>query len=354
MNSVSTPTVILTIDTHKFHEVYALADYGAIVNEPHLFLAAYFKVFPTLSPDPSFQVSHFMNKTVAQGSELLKKVAETIEKLRPFFAKGFEEEKDFNICYIQDFNDNGYFKEPADKLDCSKNQIDRISCNCFKEYIEPALSRFATNCGATYNEGVKHLQVKSLKGPLQIKKVKVMELTWNIGSHTPYKIFPKKLIDSTTLTNKMMEFYEDYKDERNCNYQIIAQNHVAIKIHCYMITRNAKEAFKNLLLLKRIDFDNKSIDLRDFSESTILAFLDFVYLDSAIFQRKMMVEEYTVAEILDILPFATQYQLPTLLDCCTNLLSRIASKADAMEIYAAAETYNNEHLKLLHNKLIAL
>ncbi len=351
MNSVSPPTVILSIDTHKFNEVYELADYGAIVKDPLLFLAAYFKVFPTVSADPSFQVSHFINKTVVQGSELLKKVAETIEKLRPFFAKGFDKEIDFKVCFIEDFNDNGYFKELNDKLDCSKNQIDRISCTCFKKYIEPALSRFATNCGATSIDNVKRLQVKSLKGPLQIKIVKVLEFSWNIGSHTPHKIFPKKIMDSRTITNKEMKLYEDYKDGINCNYQINIQNNVSIKIHCDVITRNAKEAFKNLLELKRIDFKNKSIDLSEFSESTILAFLDFVYLDFSMFQRKMMVEEYSVAEILDILPFAIQYHLPSLLDCCTNLLSRIASKDDGMEIYAAAETYNNEHLKLLHKAL---
>ena len=353
MNSVNSPSVILTIDTNKFHEYHELANYGAIVKDPLLFLAAYFKVFPTVSADPCLQVSHFINKTVVQGSELLKKVAETIEKLRPFFAKGFESENDFNVCFIEDFNDNGYFKELSDKLDCSKNQIDRISCTCFKEYIEPALSRFATNCGATYSENVKRLQVKSLKGPLQIKKVKVLELTWNIGSHIPHKIFPKKIIDiRATASNKMMELYDDYKEERNCNYQVIVQNNVAIKIHCYMITRNAKEAFKNLLILKRIDFQNKLIDLTEFSENTILAFLDFAYLDSATFQRKILIEEYTVTEILDILPFAIQYQLPALSDCCTNLLSRIASKADADQIYAAAEIYNNEHLKSLYQVLI--
>lgn len=351
MNSVNS-SVILTIDTNKFHEYHELADYGAIIKDPLLFLAAYFKVFPTISTDPTFQISHFMNKTVAQGSELLKKVAETIEKLRPFFARGFESENDFNVCFIEDFNDNGYFRELSDKLDCSKNQVDRISCLCFKQYIEPALSRFSTNCGATYHENVKLIQVKSLKGPLQIKKVKVLGLTWNIDSHTPHKIFPKKIIDiRATPSNKMMELYDDYKEERNCNYRVIAQSNVAIKIHCFMITRNAKEAFKNLLLLKRIDFENKSIDLAEFSEATILAFLDFIYLDSSIFQRKMLIEAYTVTEILDILPFATQYQLPSLVDCCTNLLSRIASTTDAMKIYAAAETYNNERLKLLHNML---
>ena len=353
MNSVSSPTVILTIDTQKFNEYRELADYGAIIREPLLFLAAYFKVFPTVSADPSFQVSHFMNKTVAQGSELLKKVAEIIEKLRPFFARSFESETDFNVCFIEDFNDNAYFKELSDKLDCSKNQVDRISCLCFKQYIEPALSKFATNCGATYNEVFKLLQVKSLKGPLQIKKVKVLEITWNIDSHTPHKIFPKKIIDVRAKpSNKMMELYDDYKEEKNCSYRVIVQNNVVIKIHCYMITQNAKEALKNLLILKRIDFQNKSIDLTDFSESTILAFLDFVYLNSATFQRKLMIEEYTVSEILNILPFAIQYQLPALSDCCTNLLSRIASKADADQIYVAAETYNNEHLKTLYQALI--
>ncbi len=142
---------------------------------------------------------------------------------------------------------------------------------------------------------------------------------------------------------------------KNCDFQLIAKNGVAIQAHSLILRTYAEDFFVNLLspeLSGLVESKKKMISLSEYSERAIRAFIDFIYLGGPEFQEKLMSSEYSDLDIWELLEFAHKYQVLVLVDCCTNLISRLATIDEADGVFKAAKLYNNDHLYKLYEELV--
>lgn len=82
----------------------------------------------------------------------------------------------------------------------------------------------------------------------------------------------------------------------------------------------------------------------------IEAFLKLIYLGGKEFSEKMILSNnLDINKLYNLFTFAHMYEVKTLIDCCTNLISLQATKEDMGEIKKLASFSNNEHLKELYD-----
>ena len=218
--------------------------------------------------------------------------------------------------------------------------------------IKSALPELANFCGAIYANASKLLPVRTSKYcGVEMKNVDIIQISWKAEVNAAYKIAPKEISKRKDLSELL---YEDYLKEKNCDYSLIAQNGTVIKVHSLILRMYAEKVFQNLLTSGMVESLQQAISLKDYSVSTIRAFLDFVYLGSKSFQDKAMFDQDYNLDIFELISFAHCYQVLPLVDCCTNLLCRIATEDDAGHILEVATLYDNAHLKLLYETLSAV
>ncbi len=95
---------------------------------------------------------------------------------------------------------------------------------------------------------------------------------------------------------------------------------------------------------------DKKIDLTQFSESTIAAFIDFLYLGGKECQTRIASGELKV-DVVELFEFAHTYQLDILKDCCFNLFCLLSTPENAKQIASLGKTYSDHSLKMLAKKL---
>ncbi len=336
-----------TIDITRFEACLKRADIGAILNDPVLFLAAFCKSLPQSAFRMGLTISQIGNKIIMKGDGTLNYLPLSIEKLRPFFLEGFEAHQNFEIYYLKDFNWD-YLMKPAESFDFTIDVNGRI--NCSDKFIKPSLSALSDLLGAEYSASSKTVSVKTCKySPAKLEKVEIIQIRWKNDINAAYQVLPRMIPKPKDLRQIL---YSDCLFGKNCDYRLIANNGVAIGVHSLMLRTYADDVFEKLISSGMIESQEKTIGLSDFSETTIRAFIDFVYLGGPEFQEKLMSSKLIDLDIWDLLELAYRFQVNTLVDCCTNLLSRFATVDDAYSLLKAAKLYNNEHLKELYNELV--
>jgi hypothetical protein len=85
-------------------------------------------------------------------------------------------------------------------------------------------------------------------------------------------------------------------------------------------------------------------DVTELSHQTLKAFIDYLYLG----QKALMPDNCNPYHLLTK---AYDWQLPDLIDCCTNLISLKANPQDADTISTLANRYDNDHLRRLATHL---
>ncbi len=185
--------------------------------------------------------------------------------------------------------------------------------------------------------------------PAMLKKVEIIIIRWKNDVNAAYQVLPRMISKPKDLKDVL---YSNYLSGKNCDYQLIAENNLAIGVHSLMLQTYGEVFFEKLISTTMLESQEKKINLSDFSESTIRAFIDFIYFGGLEFQEKLISSKYIDLDIWDLLEFAHRFQISTLVDCCTNFLSRLATIDDVYSLYKAAELYDNEHLKELYNELM--
>lgn len=97
---------------------------------------------------------------------------------------------------------------------------------------------------------------------------------------------------------------------------------------------------------------HKEILLAEYSENTVRAFIDFIYLGGKTFSQNVILSKNkNEINLLELLDFAKTYEIEILLDCCTNLISLFATNKNLVELQPLTTLYEIEHLNKLFKHL---
>ena len=139
-----------------------------------------------------------------------------------------------------------------------------------------------------------------------------------------------------------------------CDFKILTKTDV-LDVHSNILFINGGDVVQKSMENNFIESEKKMISFENFSSETISDYIKFIYLGAENFFKEYisteMEEESNIFELFD---FANQYQVMPLIDCCTNIISLLATKDNADEIQELVTKYNNSHLQELHNVLVPL
>lgn len=215
----------------------------------------------------------------------------------------------------------------------------------------PCLLALIESLGATLSK--QHIQPNILDDPRQDQESQQLleALYIHFPSRAVYPIPPLSIIPRT-FKEQSQEFYDLFLQQIFCDATLVFFDG-ELKVHALILCASTNgEMLKKALTGPFQESSTKTLDLFEFSMTTGSAFIDFIYLGpDAITPETLKDKNVDVYELLKIAHF---YQVLPLINCCTNVISLIASKEDAESIGVLADLYENAHLQNLTKYLLDL
>jgi hypothetical protein len=324
-------------------------DFERIIKNKELFYLAYCKaIFPHQNKEESdaFMVSIVGKSINVSGKDhIIKQTQDMIEDLRELFMEGLESKKtSFEILAVKRWRDYCFRKEsPLIDLCFATN-----GCYdwCYDNFIKPALPTLAEFCSATYIEDKKNQLLRTNREDhAKIEEVSVIRIQWQEGSHFVYPIPPKSIPEQEDLSKA---FYSLYQKQQCCDFSLSSKEGVLIHMHSSLLYINGGPVFQALLVDNMKENAAKMITFPEYSQNTVQAFVEFIYLGGKAFSEKMIASHnQNPINLAELFEFANTYQITILVDCCTNLMSLFATKEDLETLQDLATLYDNSHLKQL-------
>lgn len=318
-------------------------DFETIIKDKDLFWLTYCKaILPHQNKKDSdlFFVSiEGKNINFSGRKHIVEETQNLIEELRKFFAEGFECKKELEILVVERAREY-YFKKESSLVDMS---CERKGYSWYHHFVKPALPKLAEFFHALYTEDKKEQQLQWL-AHATMEKVDVIRITWREEFHLVYPI-PPKFIPAQEDMSKV--FYSLYQEQKLCDFSLISKDGV-IKVHANILYLYGGPALQKLLTSDMKENTNNAVSFAEFSQGTVQAFVDFIYLGGRAFSEKVISSNNKNAtDLPELFQFAHTYQIGTLIDCCTNLMSMFATKKNLKDLEHLANFYNNSHLKQL-------
>jgi len=337
--------VVLSINTVKFDQLLSQKDFEAIIKDPDLFFLAYCRALffnQNKKEARAFLVSiEGQNVTVSGSEPIILEVQKKVEEIRQFFVEGNERQE--NVAFLVARKATYVFlRKESPVIDLCG---DDLSYFWYDPFIESALPKLAELCGASYiQDKKKQLAVLYRDDTPSSLEVQVVKINWKEDVHLVYPISPKVIPEQEEMRKAL---YALYQKQQLCDFSLICKDG-AVKIHSSLLFLFGGPVFQNLLTSEMKETQDKIILLAEYSQSTIRAFMDFVYLGGRAFSEKVISSNsQETTNLFELFEFANLYQVKALIDCCTNLISLVATKQDLEAMQYLANLYDNEHLKLL-------
>ncbi len=325
-------------------------DFETIIRDSELFWLAYCKAllpFQDERKSDEFLISNEGKNIIVSGiRNTIKEINNVIKEIREFFIECLNRKVIFNIVVINETNDIYIRKEsPLISL------VDNNQRSCFQplyyDFVKPALQKLAEFCGACYTEDQKSLNIQPILDDFapQMKNCEIIHISWKEDIHCVYPILPKT-IPARQDANEAL--YLLYQKQEFCDFCLVSKENQTLKIHSALLYVHGGPILQNLLTSGMKETANKTIIFPDYSQNAIRAFIEFIYLGGQAFSEKMSsTEEGKELDLLELFEMAHTYQINTLIDCCTNLMSLSATKENLEIIKKYAALYKNEHLTSL-------
>jgi len=340
----------LSYNTAKFDQYLGRKDYETIIKDPDLFFLAYcHALFPNQDKKEryAFKVSiEGQNVTVSGKECILPKVQKKVEEIRQFFVEGIERKKSVEFLVARNCM-KVFLRKESPVIDISGEDLHEFYYNPF---VGSALPKLAELCGASYILDKKEQSAVVIRGlGVWDIEVEVIKIKWKEDVHLVYPIDPKVILEKEQFRE---DLYSLYQEQELCDFSLICKDG-EVKFHSNLLFVSGGLAFQRLLKAKMKETQDKVISLTEYSQGTIRAFMDFVYLGGGAFSKKVISSDsQETTNLFELFRFANVYQIESLIDCCTNLISLVATKKDLRIVQHLATLYNNEHLKLLYTHLL--
>ncbi len=345
-------------DTTLVDELQAKQDFKTIINNENLFWITYCKIcsfIPEACSDKGNCREPFIpileGKCILLESEkCMEYTKKIVELTRKFFVDGIGNNTNFDIFVFSNVVNSEFFKE--NKLDKTLTKQGTSFGKFDYERFKFALPELAKACGAIYTitQQQRFYKDQLLARDSGIKTCDVLQIQWDSNRHHVSPIPLKEIPSEVSLGSAL---YPSYQQKRLCDCALISKDgQNSFMVHAVILDINGGPFFQSLFNGSMRESQKKEIVFPEHSTSTILAFIDFVYLGGKDFEAQTLSKgcKFDLCELLD---FAYTYQVEILKDCCTNLLCLFSTKEDAVNIKCLAERYSNENLKKLSASLDA-
>ncbi len=316
----------------------------SIIENKDLFWLAFCKaLFPKQGKKDSdvLKVSIEGNIIKILGKEpVIKQTQDLIEELRQFFLEGLRARKSFELLIIE-FCRECHLRKAGDSIDLTdqKGYFGWV----YNSYLKPALPLLAQFCGAIYSENKKKQSIKFVREcPAREEIVDVIRIQWRDESHLVYPIAPTVIPTRKELGKAM---YSLYQKQEGCDFKLFSKDGVT-KVHSLLLRIYGGPVLQALLSSDMKETNEASISFEGYSKSVVDAFMDYIYLGGEAFSEKVLSShEDNKINIIELFEFAHTYQVDTLLDCCTNIISLVATKNDLETLQSVLALHDNKHLK---------
>ncbi|MDP1880842.1 MAG: BTB/POZ domain-containing protein [Parachlamydiaceae bacterium] len=336
-------------ETFELYDCLKRNDFKKIISNKNLFWLAYCKAYSKYSMKKKgrFYVSVDENSIKFYGS-IIKSLQKIIEKIRVFFLKGMETKSNFEILVLSVGN-YCFLKQPSESN--NEENLGHSSCN-FSKYIQYVLKEFAEIFGLYFNQFIKENCIIQNTNKILIKNVYKLYFSWPSEKPIIYPFTPK-FIPPVDLIQ--ISLFKLYQQKVFCDFKIKTKKHL-FKVHASILYINGGAIIQKILTINMNEKKRNQILFENYSRSTIHSFIHFIYLGENAFSEYyfsyLKQSKRTIIDLYKLLSFAHCFQIDSLINCCTNLISLIVTKKNIKTIKYFANLYSNEHLKILHKNLL--
>ena len=335
------------IDITSLEELLGRKDYPTILKSSELFLSVYYRAMNTFHKNDSmYSVSRQGNTIKVKWDNSLTEIEKGVERVRVLLESQYREKKTCTILPITIAIET-YLQTPSPQIiDLSNStgeESGRISHCLYRDYILPVIPRIAEIIGAIFSATTLEQHYNS-GYQTQTCEIKGFTITFLASEHFIYPIEPVTISARDSMEKSMYDLYKD-KDQPLCTLVLRTAGDSEVRMHPFPFYQYGGDALKKMIGGHFKETRDQAINFSHFSDQTVREFVEFLYLGpNALTPEVFFAKEVNLCELLDM---AHTYQVPLLVDCCTNLLSLVATPDQAGDIKRIADMYENSHLQKL-------
>lgn len=166
-----------------------------------------------------------------------------------------------------------------------------------------------------------------------------------------FVIIPRPSISEEPGTLLTQRYYDLYKNQKLCD-TVLNFSDGAIKVHSAALYVSGIESIQNMIDGPMLESSTKTISFPEFSRTTGLAFIEFIYLGTDTLTKESIAQNGV--NLCELLHMAHMYSVKPLIEYCAYLLGQIASQDDKERIRQLAQFYENPDLMRLYEHLNAV
>lgn len=345
--------------TQQVDELLSIRDYGTIIHDKQLFLITFLKasILSNLSKLESYNIFFHDKQIGLHSSKAARKeipekaIPGEVEIIRQHLLEGHKTKHDVHLVPIVISLREICIKKRCDIINLTNWNSDhneRINYFRFSDLIKPTLPKLCSLLGARclFKPVIQQYR-EDQSGGIEQKNVEAIDIEWIREEHVIYSIAPQE-IPSRELNSLVKSTYDMYQNSICCDF-IIGIGEVTIPVHSIPFYTYGGDAIKNMLTTNMKEQQERKIEIKEFKEKTVRAFIDFIYLGPKGLNPES--DRYQELDVIELFRMAQTYQVKDLIDHCANLMSLYCTSDQADNIEEMADYYQNDYLKKLSEHL---
>jgi hypothetical protein len=269
-----------------------------------------------------------------------------VEKIRTFFLESYEQRNTLTMAQVEIDSSHVKIAKEAEVIDLRPFSLPLIRTAHYEPVIKPALPSLLRSLGASVS-GIEKEQkciVYEFSG-IKSQKVACLKIDWNQTEERVYPFAPVKVPPRASFETC---FWETLQKQIGCDLFLKSGSEQMIPIHSVILSSRGGEAFQGLLTSAMKEATTKVIAI-NYSESTICAFVTFLYSDDNAFSEQFLSQP--MCDVIELLDLAHTYQVPALQECLTNIINLLEPDDGLDTLKHYATLYENPHLLFLQQRL---
>lgn len=271
-------------------------------------------------------------------------IKNAVESIRQLFEKNATEKRNFTILAIK--RGGITLKEPSTSA-IKADGHGSIIKERYVAYIQPTMALLAKAFGASCEKIKVTQEIISIISTKK-KEVEGWSIKWNSEERYVYPIDPCQTYKSPDMRKALYDMYKD-KAQPMCDYSLVAHDGTALKVHSLVLAIYGGDALK-LAMNQMKEAANKAITIPDASSQTIAHLAEYLYRGPAALEPESLRGQEI--DIISLFAIGHRYQIPGLVDSCTNVILATSSVKDIESVMDIAATYKNAKLAELGLHLI--
>lgn len=339
--------------TRVIHTICRQA-FDEVIQNSELFLAAFCHTITTLPPfipalshdikfsleESGIRITPKKPQSYENFQTTVRNFQTAIESIRNIFSEHLKNRTDFDVVVIPNTFNFVLQEQNPGKDQPSSEKILNINSSITNELIVPSIKSLSERLNFHVETLITLEDFSQTMSPSTQKESITFKIKWK-DQEVVYPIPPETIENMTTAETKLYDLFLKHKF---CDITLQAADG-EVKIHATQLVSKGGAAFAAMLTSDMREAEEGKIQIQNFSLETVRAFVDFLYLGK--------IGSKSIENLTELLHFAHMYEVPSLVNYCTNRISLIATVDDLQEIKDISIELNNDHLKALAAHLSA-